>query len=52
MIKFTLTKILLEYDIRWERTAKDGRPECVLVEGQFVPNLKQEVVLTKMDQQN
>jgi cytochrome P450 len=49
MIKFTLTKVLLEYEIEWDRTAEQGRPECVLVEGQFVPNLKQQIVLRKRD---
>lgn len=42
-LKFILTKLLLEYEIEWDRKEGSGRPKCVNVEGQFVPNLTQEV---------
>ncbi|KAL1604768.1 hypothetical protein SLS60_004308 [Paraconiothyrium brasiliense] len=42
-IKFILTKLLLEYEIGWDRPKGAERPKCVNVEGQFVPNLSQKV---------
>ena len=42
-IKFILTKLLLEYEIGWDRQKGAERPKCVNVEGQFVPNLSQKV---------
>jgi cytochrome P450 len=44
-IKFILTKLLLEYDISWDREPGAERPKCVNVEGQFVPNLSQKVYI-------
>jgi cytochrome P450 len=42
-IKIILTKLLLEYEFGWDRPVSAGRPKCVNVEGQFVPNLSQKV---------
>jgi cytochrome P450 len=44
-LKLILTKLLLEYEISWDRKKEDGRPGCVNVEGQFVPNLSQRVFI-------
>ncbi len=45
MLKFIFTKLLLEYDVTWNREEGAARPQCINVEGQFVPNLSQKVVL-------
>jgi cytochrome P450 len=45
-IKIILTKLLLEFDVEWERNRGDKRPECIHVEGQFVPNRTQKIILT------
>jgi cytochrome P450 len=42
-IKFILTKLLLEYEIKWNREKGAERPKCINVEGQFVPNLSQKL---------
>lgn len=50
VIKFILTKLLLEYEIGWERPQGAERPKCVNVEGQFVPNLSQKVWIKARNQ--
>ncbi|CAI6334460.1 unnamed protein product [Periconia digitata] len=48
-LKFILTKMLIEYEIGWDREKRDGRPKPITVEGQFVPNMKQKVFLRRRD---
>jgi len=47
MLKLVMTKLLIEYEIEWDRPAGKERPKCVTVEGQFVPNLTQKVYLRR-----
>ncbi|KAF2789623.1 cytochrome P450 monooxygenase, partial [Melanomma pulvis-pyrius CBS 109.77] len=46
LMKLVITKLILEYDIKWDRKTKD-RPIPVHVEGQFVPNMDQKIHLRK-----
>lgn len=46
-LKFMITKLLLDYEIGWDRRENSERPSCVNVEGQFVPNLSQKVYLKR-----
>ncbi|OCL14898.1 cytochrome P450 [Glonium stellatum] len=45
--KLVITKLLLEFDVSWDRESKLGRPASVNVEGQFVPNLQQSIRLRR-----
>lgn len=46
LIKLVITKLLLDYDIKWARETND-RPPPVQVEGQFVPNMQQTIFLRR-----
>ncbi|KAF2265001.1 cytochrome P450 [Lojkania enalia] len=45
--KLILTKLLLEYEMSWNRDSSLGRPAPVNIEGQFVPNLAQTIRLRR-----
>lgn len=47
-MKLVLTKLLLEYEFSWKRDSKLGRPAPVNVEGQFVPNLSQTILIRRI----
>ncbi|KAF2014407.1 cytochrome P450 [Aaosphaeria arxii CBS 175.79] len=46
LIKLIITKIILEFDIKWDRKGKD-RPTPINIEGQFVPNMQQKIYLKR-----
>lgn len=43
-VKMIFTKLILEYDIKWEGQVKQ-KPPPMRIEGQFIPNLSQKIIL-------
>jgi aspirochlorine biosynthesis cytochrome P450 monooxygenase len=47
-VKLIFTRLILEYDVKWEISPSE-RPPPFLVEGQFLPNMKQKVLLKRRE---
>lgn len=47
MIKLLFTKLVLEYDIKWDREVGKGRPASLSLNGQFAPNQGQKIWLRR-----
>lgn len=50
-VKLIFARLILGYDLKWDNPPRD-RPPPFLVEGQFLPNMKQKVLLRRRRRQS